>query len=285
MAAGMGARYGGPKQLEPLGPTGESLFEYSVFDALRAGFGRIVFVIRDENAAAFAAIGSRIEPHAEVRFVFQEPAQLPAWFTPPPDRRKPWGTVHALLAARHVLRGPFAALNADDYYGAEAVRIAADFLQRVPDQHALIAMRLGQTLSEHGPVTRALCRVADGWLTDLTEVRGLQRTSTGVVAEDGRSLDESRLVSMNFWVLTASVLTVLADRFDAFLRRSGQDSTAELPLPDAFGELVRERQLRVRVLQAPGPWAGITYREDRIAVAARIRALVQAGDYPESLWS
>lgn len=279
MAAGLGSRYGGLKPLEPVGPSGETLLDYAVYDALRTGFGRVVLVVRRETEPLFR---SRVRPFAErveVAFAHQEPSRLPAGVPVPPGRTKPWGTCHALLAARDALDGPFAAVNGDDFYGASAYRLAGDFLAReaAADAAALVAFPLGRTLSEHGPVTRAACRLEDGWLTGLDERHGLQRGRLGGLAPDS-------LVSMNFWAMTPEALAGLEESFVRFLEARGRDLEAELPIPVAMADLVRSGALRVRVLEASGPWLGVTFKEDRGQVAAGLRALVREGAYPPSLW-
>jgi len=280
MAAGLGARYGGLKPLEPVGPAGEALLDYAVYDALRAGFGRLVLVVRSETEPLFRARTRPFSSRLEVLVAHQEPDRLPRGVVAPAGRVKPWGTCHALLVARDLLSGPFAAVNGDDFYGCAAYRLAADFLGRDRDagDAAVLAYALGKTLSTHGPVTRAACRIEDGWLTRLDEKHGLQQGRLAGLAKDSP-------VSMNFWALRPDVLDRLEERFVSFLESRGGELEAELPVPVAVDALVRRHGLRVRVLEAPGPWLGVTFRDDRARVAAGLRALVGEGAYPRSLWT
>lgn len=279
LAAGLGARYGGLKPLEPVGPSGESLLDYAVYDALRAGFERLLVVVRQETEPLFRARCRAFASRLEIVFAHQEPDRLPAGRAPRPGRTKPWGTCHALLAARPLLAAPFVALNGDDFYGAAAYRSARDFLARDATHGTcgLVAFPLGGTLSEHGPVTRAACRIEDGWLAGLDEKPGLQRGRLGGLAADS-------LVSMNFWILTPQALDALEARFAGFLDDEAASLEAELPIPVAMDALVRSKTVRVRVLQAAGPWLGVTFKEDRGPVAAGLRTLVRQGAYPGALW-
>jgi hypothetical protein len=287
MAAGVGSRYGGFKQVDCVGPSGEMLLEYAVFDAWRAGFRRVVFIIRRELDGAFADLSAGLPPELEIVRVHQELEALPHGFTAA-HRVKPWGTVHAVLAARDAINGPFACVNADDFYGAEAYRSGADACAIAAREHAstIIGFPLHRTLSQHGPVVRALCEVSEGWLTRIEELRGVIRSGDGVTA-NGREgqlrLTGGEIASMNFWIFPSAILEGLAAEFDAFLRQQGTDPSAELPLPDAVNGLVG-RGARVRVVEAPGPWFGLTHRQDRPAVSAGLRALTDAGEYPNPLW-
>ena len=287
MAAGVGSRYGGFKQIDCVGPAGEMLLEYAVFDAWRAGFGRVVFIIRRELDQAFADLAAGLPPGIEIVRVHQEVGMLPPGFTAA-HRVKPWGTVHAVLATREVIDGPFACVNADDFYGAEAYRSALDACEIAARENVstVIGFPLHRTLSEHGPVVRAVCDVAEGWLTRIEEMRGVARSGDGVAAtgrQGARRLTGGEVASMNFWIFPPSAFAGLAGEFGAFLRRRGSDPAAELPLPDAVNGLV-ECGARVRVVEAPGPWFGLTHRQDRVAVSASLRALAGAGEYPDPLW-
>ncbi len=303
MAAGVGSRFGGLKQLEPVGPGGEKLIDYSIFDALRAGVGRVIFVVRRDMERDFhAVIGSRFAGRAEIVYAHQELEDVPAWFTPPPGRAKPWGTAHAILAAREVVRGPLLVINADDFYGAAGFRLAAEFL-RAPaeatgeatggtalERWAMIGYRLANTLSEHGTVSRGVCEVGpDGLLRDITERTALAPCAGGAreTGPDGadRVFAGDTPVSMNFWAFTPAILPRLSERFERFLKAKGSDPKAELYIPAVVKELVAEGRATVRVLDSPDPWFGMTYREDRDAVAARLRELVARGDYPPRLWA
>ncbi len=287
MAAGVGSRYGGFKQVDCVGPSGEMLLEYAVFDAWRAGFRRVVFIIRRELDQAFADLAAGLPPGIEILRVHQDLDVLPPGYSAA-HRVKPWGTVHAVLAARDVIDGPFACVNADDFYGAEAYRSALDACGIAAREGAstVIGFPLHRTLSEHGPVVRAVCEVAEGWLTRIEELRGVARSGDGVVATGRggtRRLTGGEIASMNFWIFPPSIFDGLAAEFEAFLCQQGSDPAAELPLPDAVNGLVG-RGARVRVVEAPGPWFGLTHRQDRPAVSADLRALSGGGEYPNPLW-
>jgi len=288
MAAGLGSRYGGSKQIEGVGPAGELLLEYAIFDARRAGFRRIVFITRPEIDAPLSAMAARLPGDLEVAFVHQGAHALPTWFTRP-ARTKPWGTVHAVLAARAAVDSPFAVVNADDFYGLTAFDLAAAACGRAghTGSYAVIGFPLARTLSEHGPVARGICVTDHGRLVWLDEVRGIHRTPDGIVGAfpDGvRTLTGLETASMNFWVFTAAVFKQLEDVFHDFLRRSGLDEDAEAALPEGVNAIVQAGRARVEVISAPGPWFGVTHRDDRSAVTAGLRDLVAQGVYPSPLW-
>jgi hypothetical protein len=295
MAAGIGSRFGGLKQAEPVGSHGEMLLEYSVFDALAAGVDRVVFVIRREIEREFRErVGRRLERRAEVVYAHQELDGLPAGFRPPPGRDKPWGTGHALVAAAPQVRGPFLVVNADDFYGSEGFRLLAAFLaeptSEPPGRYAMVAYRLGATLSEHGEVSRGVCAVsAGGNLEQIVEHTRVGWRSGGALAGSAagteRPLSGSEPVSVNFWGFRPSLFPHLEVRFVRFLRRRGMDPGAEFYLPTAVGELISEGLATVRVLPTSAAWLGVTYREDLPGVARRIRELTVEGEYPEPLWS
>lgn len=294
MAAGVGSRFGGLKQLEPVGPGGEKLLDYSIFDALRAGVGRVVFVIRRDMEQDFhALIGSRFAGRVEVVYAHQEVADVPAWFTVPAARAKPWGTAHAILAARGVVHAPFMVINADDFYGAAGYARMARFLAGPaappPERWAMVAYRLANTLSAHGTVSRGVCAAGpDGLLRDIVERTALAPCDGGA-CETGPDGDDRRYpgdtpVSMNFWGFTPAIFPHLAERFARFLRARGGEPKAELYIPAVVQELMAEGVASVQLLDSPDPWFGMTYREDRDTVAARLRELVARGDYPPRLW-
>ncbi len=290
-AAGLGSRYGGLKQIEPVGPAGETLLDYSLFDARRAGFRRVVFVIRRDIEAAFRdAVGRRYEARGDVRYAFQSLEDLPAGFVVPAGRAKPWGTGQAVLAGEAAVGGSFAVVNADDFYGRASFEALHAFLVSGPpsDLHALVAFRLDRTLSPHGPVARGLCDVGgDGLLRGVVEVTGLERAESGVRAPAGqgfRTFTRDEPVSLNIWGFGASIFEPLRERFAAFLETRGGDTRAEFYLPDAVGQLIRAGRAQVRVLKTASPWFGMTHRADAPAVVASLRALVAAGEYPDPLW-
>lgn len=291
LAAGMGSRYGGLKQVDPMGPAGETVLDYSVYDALRAGFDRVLFVIRRDFEADFrAAVGARFEKRVRVDYVFQALDALPAGHAVPPGRVKPWGTGHAVWCAREALDGPFAVVNADDFYGAEAFARLAAFLRaaeaakKSPPEFAMVGFRLANTLSEHGAVSRGVCAVGpDGALADIEEHTGILATEVG--AAPGCKYNPNTIVSMNCWGFTADFLPRLDARWRAFLAAHGAAEKAEFYLPFAVNDLLRAGEAAVRVLPTGDSWFGVTYREDKPRVQAAIAALVAGGAYPSPLRS
>jgi len=290
MAAGAGSRFGGPKQTAPVGPHGEWLLEYALFDAARAGFGRAVCIIRHELEPDFRQLAARVGHVIETTFVTQRLDDLPEGRSPH-GRAKPWGTGHAVLTVRDVVQTPFAIMNADDFYGAEAYRQGAEAADVAATQGAasVIAMRLERTLSPFGPVKRGWCQTRDGRVTRLEEVMGIARADDGLVAS-GRhatvTFDGSELVSMNFWVFPVSIFALLGAKFEAFLREHNTDppSDAEFLLPEVVNELIAEGHLDVEAREAPGPWFGLTYQEDKVEVMTGLVELERQGVYPSSLW-
>lgn len=282
----MGSRYGGLKQLDPVGPGGETLLDYSVYDALRAGFGRVVFLIRRDIEKEFREkIGARYEGRVAVDYAFQELTALPSGYTPPATRTKPWGTAHAIWCAREVLPSPFAAINADDFYGADAFVKMGTFLAAVPPaEHpasfSMVAYRLGQTLSEHGTVARGICRVEDGFLTAVEEATGIAPRADGTIADGHRVFTSDTPVSMNFWGFTPQVFPLLEKSLAQFLIPNLNSEKAEHYIPSAVAEMIAGRAANVHVLTTDSPWFGVTYREDRPRVVESIRRLVEAGIYP-----
>jgi hypothetical protein len=291
MAAGLGSRYGGLKQIEPVGPAGETLLDYSLFDARRAGFSRIVFVVRRDIEKAFRdAVGRRYEERGDVAYAFQSLEDVPAGFAVPSGRTKPWGTGQAVLAGESLIDAPFAAVNADDFYGRESYEALRTFLTAPPppDVHALFAFRLDRTLSAHGAVARGLCDAGpDGLLRGVEEVTGLERAPDGRLRAPSPNGDRvfrgEEPVSLNFWGFSPSIFPLLRERFALFLAERGSDPKAEFYLPDTVGALIRAGQARVRVLDTPSPWFGITHRDDAPVVAQSLRARVAAGEYPSPL--
>jgi len=291
LAAGMGSRYGGLKQVDPVGPGGETIMDYSIFDALRAGFGKVVFVIRREMEQAFReTVGLRFEKRIAVEYVFQELDVLPPGFVVPEGRTKPWGTGHAILMASGVVRGPFAVINADDFYGAEGYRALAGHLQSGTADYALVGFVLRNTLSEFGAVARGLCRVSgDGYLESVEELTGIVPDGAGARNTDEAGamtrLRGDEVVSMNMWGFSPPVFGQLEDSFARFLTESGGRARAEFYIPNAIGGLLAEGKARVRVLHTQDAWFGVTYRADHARVVECIDGLVKSGAYPEDLWA
>jgi NDP-sugar pyrophosphorylase family protein len=295
LAAGMGSRYGGLKQLDPVGPAGETLLDYSIFDARRAGFERVVFVIRRAFEAEFRQrVGAAYGQVLDVAYVYQELDNLPAGFSPAAARVKPWGTGHAIWCAREEVQTPFAAINADDYYGAAAYQALADHFRAPqppgkPASCAMVGYRLGQTLSEHGRVSRGVCAVDDrGQLVTVREFTGIENAPPGArhTAADGTITEFSgrEIVSMNFWGLTPAVFPLLEQKLHEFLLTRGGEESAEFYIPTAMTGLVAQGSARVQVFLTDSRWFGVTYREDKPTVEAALRELVAAGVYPASLW-
>jgi len=292
LAAGLGSRYGGLKQLDPVGPAGETLLDYAVFDAVRAGFNRVVFVIRGEFAAEFREkIGARYAGRVAVDYVFQSLAALPPGFSPPAGREKPWGTGHAVWCAREALPDNFAVINADDFYGAEAFQKLAGFLQESqisdfkfqmrPAEFALAGYRLANTLSEHGAVSRGVCDVGeDKRLRSITEQANLTPADVG----PGRKFSGGETVSMNCWGFTPALFPSLDEQLAEFLRAQGGNAKAEFYLPTAVSAMIARDEAQVRVLSTAGVWFGVTYREDKPRVQAALAGLVRLGEYPEKLF-
>jgi hypothetical protein len=284
----MGSRYGGLKQIEAVGPAGETIMDYSVYDALRAGFGKLVFVIRRDIEQPFRQIvGTRFEKRVPVEYVFQELNRLPAGFSVPPGRAKPWGTAHAILMAEEAVHEPFAAINADDFYGAESYRLLAGHFRSGGADYAMVGFVLRNTLSEFGGVARGVCQVDENqFLQSVTELTGIERDGAGAKnTVEGRTArltgDES--VSMNFWGFHPALFGQLKERFAQFLKTKGGDLKAECYIPSVVNDLVAAGRARVKVLRCNASWFGVTYREDRPRVLDSIRQLIARGDYPEKL--
>ena len=289
MAAGIGSRFGGGiKQLEPVGPNGEIIMDYSIHDALEAGFDRVVFIIRRDLEADFRAIiGERIEKICPVAYAFQEKDDLPDGFTCPPDRKKPWGTGQAVLACRGIVNEPFLVINADDYYGKEGFRLAHEFLVQNGEAKGRFCMPgfvLKNTLSDNGAVSRGVCRVnGAGELTEVVETHGLVRDGEGAAVEkDGvrTPIDENSIVSMNMWALTPDFLDVLHEGFPNFLAALPEgDVKSEYILPGVIDNMIREGRATVKVLRTADRWFGVTYREDKETVVQAFCELYATGVY------
>lgn len=281
--------------MEPVGPAGEAVLDYAVFDAKQAGFGKFIFVIRREIEQDFRdSFGRRFAKHVNVDYALQELDMVPPGHYLPPERQKPWGTGHAVLCAAPLLDRPFAVINADDFYGAESFRVLARFLTQTapgnPDLFAMVGFQLDRTLSEHGTVARGLCQAdAGGYLVSVEELTAIERQPGGARNRepDGshRPLTGHEIVSMNCWGFTPKLLEGLRRLFGEFLDRSQANLKAEFYLPTAVNALIQEGRARVKVLPTPCHWFGVTYREDRAVVTESIRELVRAGEYPERLWS
>lgn len=294
LAAGMGSRYGGLKQIDPMGPNGETVLDYSLFDAIRAGFGKVVFIIREDFAQAFReGVGARFADRIAVDYVFQRLDDLPAGFHVPAGREKPWGTAHAVRAARHTVCGAFAVINADDFYGRDAYQRAVAFLDSLPegagDAMAMIGYPMENTLSEHGHVNRGICQLDEaGFLSNIEEYLDIAREHDGQVR--GNALDGMRhivpsgtLVSMNFWAFGPAFFTRLEEGFTRFMHQSGDQMKSECYIPTIVDQLIHSGHARCQVLRTTSSWFGVTYPADKPFVVESIHKLIAAGQYPQNL--
>lgn len=296
LAAGIGSRYGGLKQIEPVGPGGETIIDYSIYDAIRSGFGKVVFVIRRDIEEAFReVIGRRFEDKVEVRYAFQELDMVPAGFTVPADRKKPWGTGHAVLCALEEVGEPFAVINGDDYYGHRSFQTLGEYLlsrdspEQGAEEYVMVGFVLRRTLSEFGHVARGVCSIgAGGFLERVVERTHIEQEGNAAkfVDEAGKQhpLTGDEIVSMNLWAFTPSLFDRLRAGFEQFLRTNGGNAKAEFFLPFLVNELIARGEVRVKVLPTPDSWFGVTYREDKAQVDKSVRELIAKGVYPGKLW-
>ncbi len=292
LAAGIGSRYGGLKQVDGMGAGGEAILEFSVYDAIRAGFGKVVFVIRKDIEEAFReTVGKRVEAQIRTEYAFQEMTTGLEWLDEKPQREKPWGTGHAILSAKAHLTEPFIAINADDFYGADSFQAIADFLRQdcTPGQYGMVAYRLGNTLSENGSVSRGVCSAgADGFLTDVVERTKIERFEDGIhfIDEAGTRhfLDDKTPVSMNFWGFHPTVLQEIEAQFRAFVAANMDKPKAEFYIPTVVNQLIKSGKIKLKVLTSESQWYGVTYPEDKDTVQAALGRMVEEGMYPKSLW-
>lgn len=292
LAAGMGSRYGGLKQVDPVGPSGEAILDYSVFDAIRGGFGKVVFVIRKDFETEFKErIGKKYEGLVAVDYCYQDLNDLPAPYAFPEGRTKPWGTAHATRAARHVVKEPFAVINADDFYGRDAMAKLGAYLSSVDPtslHFAMVGYRLDLTLSENGSVARGICDIsADGMLRGVTEMTKLVRAGEVAENREGEAapvrVPLDARVSMNCWGFTPQLFAELEARFVKFLAARGTEMKSEWYIPFVVDELIKEGKADCKVLPTDSSWFGVTYREDKPYVMTEIRKLVEQGEYPANL--
>ncbi len=281
MAAGMGSRFGGLKQIEPIGKNGEILLDYSVYDAVKAGFNKVVFVIKHAIEADFkAVVGKRIEKMVKTEYVFQETDALPEGFVCPKDRVKPWGTAHAVLCCRDVVKEPFAVINADDYYGKSAFKQTADFLKSNTDDYCMTGFRLVNTLTENGYVSRGVCEIENGELKSVTErTKIIDCKYTEDDGESWTALPPDTVVSMNLWGFMPDLFDYAADGFKAFLSERINEPKAEYYLPTVVSGLIASGEKRVKVLVAEDKWYGVTYKEDKQSVSDAINKMAEDGLY------
>jgi len=285
MAAGMGSRYGGLKQLDAIGPSGETIIDYSVYDAIKAGFTKVVFIIRKDFEQEFKSkITDKYEGQIQVEFAFQDLNDLPDEFTCPEGREKPWGTGHAILSARNVINEPFVAINGDDFYGRESFKVVADYYKKGANSFSMVAFKLDKTLSSFGGVTRGLCTVNDEKLNTVIETADLQKTDDGVSSNRDIELDGSEPVSMNVWGFTPILFKYLEEKFVEFLSENGTEMKSEYLIPSVVNELIQSGQETVHVLRSGATWFGVTYKEDKPYVEGEIEKLVNKGEYPGKLF-
>ena len=281
MAAGMGSRYGGLKQLDSVGPNGETIIDYSVYDAIRAGFNKVVFIIRREFEKEFKSqITNKYEGSIQVEFAFQELNNLPDGFECPPDRQKPWGTGHAILSAAELIQEPFVVINGDDFYGLESYQIVSDYYKNEGDMFTMVAYELGNTLSEFGGVTRGLCTLESDLLSTVIETSNLERSESGVSSDRNIELDGSEPVSMNVWGFTPELFPYLRSMFNDFLKLEGKELKSEFFIPSVVNNLIQSNIKDVKVLKTGSSWFGVTYKEDKPHVVNKIKSLVDNDEYP-----
>lgn len=293
LAAGMGTRYGGLKQLDGLGPNGETIMDYSIYDAIRAGFGKVVFVIRNAFEQEFKEkVASKYEGKIPMEIVFQEVEKVPAGFPYDAKREKPWGTNHAVLMGMEAIKEPFAVINADDFYGAESFCILADYLKSIADKkndYCMVGYRIENTLSESGVVNRGVCATDEnGYLTSVVERINIERISGSILYKDEQGVQQQILngtpVSMNMWGFSPDYFDYSMDLFKEFLRESGNNPKSEFYIPTVVNHLINEKKAKVRVLDTPSKWFGVTYAQDRQLVVLRLNELINKGAYPKKLW-
>jgi dTDP-glucose pyrophosphorylase len=285
MAAGMGSRYGGLKQLDGIGPSGETIIDYSVYDAIKAGFTKVVFIIRKDFEQEFKSkITDKYEGQIQVEFAFQDLNDLPDEFTCPEGREKPWGTGHAILSARNVINEPFVAINGDDFYGRESFKVVADYYRKGANSFSMVAFKLDKTLSSFGGVTRGLCTVNDEKLNTVIETADLEKTDYGVSSNRDIELDGTEPVSMNVWGFTPILFKYLEEKFVEFLSENGTEMKSEYLIPSVVNELIQSGQETVHVLRSGATWFGVTYKEDKPYVEGEIEKLVNKGEYPGKLF-
>lgn len=292
LAAGMGSRFGGLKQVEPVGPNGEAIIDYTIYDAIRAGFGKVVFIIRESFADAFKEkFDAKLAGKIEVEYVFQELDRLPEGFTLPAGREKPWGTAHAILVAKDAINEPFCAINADDFYGENAYKIMSDYLGNSSNksEYSMVGYQLINTLSDHGSVSRGICTVNENQnLIKIVETTKIfKKDATAVsVGDDGSEtpMTGNESASMNFWGFHPSIFTALENKFVDFLKTEIDKPKSEMYIPSVVFEMIEDAEVKVKVLEANSPWFGVTYQEDKPIVVDKIKTLISQGVYPDKLW-
>ena len=285
MAAGMGSRYGGLKQLDSVGPNGETIIDYSVYDAIRAGFNKVVFVIRKEFYKEFRSlITDKYSGEVQVEFAFQELDNLPNGFFCPVGREKPWGTGHAILTTKDLIQEPFVAINGDDFYGLESFKVVAEYYQNGGADFSMVAFQLDNTLSDFGSVTRGLCTLDGDKLDTVIETDGLQMSSDGMKSDRKIVLSGKEPVSMNVWGFTPDLFFYLESMFIEFLEKEGKELKSEYLIPSVVNTLIQSGQKSVQTLHSSAKWFGVTYKEDKPYVIEQIKKLIDNGNYPKKLF-
>ncbi len=295
MAAGMGSRFGGIKQLEPVGPSGEIIIDYSVFDAIKAGFSKVVFIIRKDIEKDFKdVVGDRLKGHIDIEYVYQDVNHIPRGYSVPEERTKPWGTGQAILSCKDIVKEPFLVINADDFYGYKAFKMVNEYLKNASSENGkydfcMAGFVLGNTLSDNGTVTRGVCKVENDELIDIVETSNIEKTSIGARATnkegDWFDIDINSKVSMNCWGFTPEIFNELEERFRTFFQTSKENlSKAEYLVPSVVDELIKEGKCSVKVLNTEDKWFGVTYKEDKETVVNAIKKMIEDGKYPNKLF-
>ena len=285
MAAGMGSRYGGLKQLDQVGPNGETIIDYSVYDAIKAGFTKIVFIIRDDFESQFKSqITNKYLDLIDLEFAYQDINYLPSGFSPPKNREKPWGTGHAILSAKPYINEPFVVINGDDFYGRESFKTIADYYQTEENHFSMVTFRLENTLSIFGGVTRGLCTIIDEKLNTVVETSNLENNNNGVSSDNGELLKGDEPVSMNMWGFTPILFDYLEEKFINFLKEEGSELKSEYLIPSVINDLIQAGDESVHILNSSESWFGVTYKEDKPYVVGEIQKLIEKGVYPKKLF-
>jgi len=294
MAAGMGSRFGGLKQIEPVGPNGEFLIDYSVYDAIETGFNKVVFIIKEENYDLFKeTVGKRIEDKIQVEYVFQKQDSIPSWVNIPESRIKPWGTAHAILSAKDKINEPFAVINADDFYGRDAFNVIANFLNNTTNSekqnYALVGYQVENTLTENGSVKRGLCEINNDKLVKLIESSIIKEngiiTATPLDESPSFTVNDDTLVSMNMLGFNPSIFTYIEEKMDKFFKDNENNlEKCEFLIPDVLTKAIEENYADVTVIPTISKWIGVTYKEDKESVLNSLNKLIENGEYPHNLW-
>ncbi len=292
LAAGMGSRYGGLKQIDKIGPSGEAIIDYSIYDAIRAGFGKVVLVIRHELEADFREFfGNKLDGKIEIEYAYQELDNIPEGLTYPPERKKPWGTAHAILVAVGNINEPFVAINADDFYGAEAYQAISSYFDKNTDEtaHCMVGYKLSTTLSEHGTVSRGVCEHDnDLFLTKIREVTNIEKRGDDIGFENSQqqwaSVNPATNVSMNFWGFYPGIFDIYKAGFENFIRKEKDNLKSEYYIALPLTEMIENGKGKIKIIETDAHWFGVTYKEDKASAVELIGNLVKAGIYPDNLW-